>query len=69
MGSVAPVVWELWLIEVKKKGDFLPFLYFAWNCSDLGDIVTNEEVANLKINVKATYGQNLGSVALVVLEL
>ena len=49
-----------------KKGDFLPFFYFAWNCSNLEDIVTTKEVANLKINVRATYGQKIRSVAKVV---
>ena len=66
MGFVAPVVWELWPIQIQKKGDFLPFFYFAWNCSNLEDIVTTKEVANLKINVRATYGQKIRSVAKVV---
>ena len=35
----------------------------------MGDIFAIQEVANLKINVRGTFGQKIGSVALIVWEL
>ena len=69
MGFIAPVVWELWPVEIEKKGDFLRFLYFAYDCSNLRDIFANYEVSNLKIYVRANSGQKMGFVAPVVWEL
>ena len=38
-GSVAPVVRELWPVEIEKKLIFCVSLYFAWDGSNLGDII------------------------------
>ena len=38
IGSVTPLVWELWPVKIVKKGYFTFFFYFAWDGSNLGDI-------------------------------
>lgn len=48
MGFGAPVVFELWPVEIEKK-----VIFFAWDYSNLGDCLTTKEVGNLKRNVMA----------------
>ena len=53
--------------NAKKK--IFVFFYFASNWPNFWDIFPTQGEANIKINVRATSGQNMGSVAPVVWEL
>ena len=68
VSSVTPLFLELWPIEIKNQVILCFFFHFAWDCSNLGDILATQEVANLKINIFTTSGQKIGSVAPVVWE-
>ena len=69
MGSVDPVVWELWPVDIEKRMIFMFFFRFASDWPNLWEILTILEVANLKINDRATFGPKMGSVAPAVWEL